>query len=237
MTNGLDALLVTKGADGLLDVGVPAYSCAHKSHRYQLESFRSLISAQPDGQLLVQSADIEQENLCQRFHRHGNVARHLGETCGGKAVVFGFRFRWQHAGLLHHRMKPDLDKVRLRQLPFLQPQHVDEVFASRRKRAVAFAVIRSQFGHTCEPTEVILKQRPAQALRRQLAAERRAASSSSITPSPPSDGGEGRGEEVRFYWLPLLGPLPTRSSRGEDGELDAALRRSAELAGRWNWGV
>src|SRR5260370_40393077 len=27
----------------------------------------------------------------------------------------------------------------------------------------------------------------------------RAASSSSISPSPPSDGGEGRGEEVRFY--------------------------------------
>src|SRR2546427_4635021 len=88
-------------------------------------------------------------------------------------------------------------------------------------------------------------------------------------PSPPSDGGEGWGEEARFYWFPLssvlsplvprgermegciklldfslssigwrrglgrggsfllvsplLGPLPTRSSRGEDGELDAAL--------------
>src|SRR2546425_1185381 len=70
-------------------------------------------------------------------------------------------------------MKPDLDKVRLRRFPFLQPQHVDEVFASRRKRAVAFAVIRSQFGHTCGPTEIILKQRPAKALRRQLAAERR----------------------------------------------------------------
>src|SRR5258708_36018207 len=88
MTNGLDALLVTKGADGLLDVGVPAYSCAHKSHRYQLESFRSLISAQPDGQLLVQSADIEQENLCQRFHRHRNVPRYLGESSSGKVVGF-----------------------------------------------------------------------------------------------------------------------------------------------------
>src|SRR6266852_1438221 len=49
----------------------------------------------------------------------------------------------------------------------------------------------------------------------------RAASSSWNSPSPPSDGGEGWGEEVRFY-SPLLGPLPTRSSRGEDGELDAA---------------
>src|SRR5258708_18061013 len=47
----------------------------------------------------------------------------------------------------------------------------------------------------------------------------RAASSS---PSPPSDGGEGRGEEVRFYWFPLSSVLPPRSSRGEDGELDAA---------------
>src|SRR6266849_4454716 len=50
----------------------------------------------------------------------------------------------------------------------------------------------------------------------------RAASSSSISPSPPSDGGEGWGEEARFY-SPLLGPLPTRSSRGEDGELDFSL--------------
>ena len=36
------------------------------------------------------------------------------------------------------------------------------------------------------------------------------------TPSPPSDGGEGRGEEVRSKNAPLLNPLPTRSSRGEE---------------------
>src|SRR2546422_1792896 len=35
----------------------------------------------------------------------------------------------------------------------------------------------------------------------------RAASSSSISPSPPSDGGEGWGEEVRFYWFPLSSVL------------------------------
>ncbi len=28
---------------------------------------------------------------------------------------------------------------------------------------------------------------------------------------------------MRFYWFPLSSVLPTRSSRGEDGELDAAL--------------
>ena len=39
------------------------------------------------------------------------------------------------------------------------------------------------------------------------------------SPSPPSDGGEGRGEEARFHWAPLLGPLPTRSSRGEEESL------------------
>jgi hypothetical protein len=44
-----------------------------------------------------------------------------------------------------------------------------------------------------------------------------------IPPSPPSDGGEGWGEEVRCYWFPLSSVLPTRSSRGEDGELDPAL--------------
>src|SRR5258708_31632163 len=38
----------------------------------------------------------------------------------------------------------------------------------------------------------------------------------------PWDGGEGWGEEVRFYWFPLSSVLPPRSSRGEDGELDAA---------------
>ena len=36
------------------------------------------------------------------------------------------------------------------------------------------------------------------------------------TPSPPSDGGEGRGEEARFCFAPLLGPLHTPSSRGEE---------------------
>src|SRR5712692_1950124 len=52
----------------------------------------------------------------------------------------------------------------------------------------------------------------------------RAASSSSISPSPPSDGGEGGERRCVCIGFPLLGPLPTRSSRGEDGELDAALR-------------
>src|SRR6266852_5000338 len=36
--------------------------------------------------------------------------------------------------------------------------------------------------------------------------------------------GLGRGGGFLLV-APLLGPLPTRSSRGEDGELDAALRR------------
>src|SRR5713226_8920223 len=46
----------------------------------------------------------------------------------------------------------------------------------------------------------------------------RAASSSWISPSPPSDGGEGWGEEVRFYWFPLssvLSPLVPREERME----------------------
>src|SRR5713226_6963318 len=37
-------------------------------------------------------------------------------------------------------------------------------------------------------------------------------------PSPPSDGGEGWGEEVRFYWFPLssvLSPLVPRGERME----------------------
>ena len=38
--------------------------------------------------------------------------------------------------------------------------------------------------------------------------------------SSDGGGGEGRGEELHFYWV---SPLPARSSRGEDGELDAAL--------------
>src|SRR5229473_6754472 len=47
---------------------------------------------------------------------------------------------------------------------------------------------------------------------------RRAASSPSISPSPPSDGGEGWGEEVRFYCFPLssvLSPLVPRGERME----------------------
>src|SRR5258708_6453210 len=46
----------------------------------------------------------------------------------------------------------------------------------------------------------------------------RTASSSWISPSPPSDGGEGWGEEVRFYWFPLssvLSPLVPRGERME----------------------
>src|SRR5258708_12837945 len=43
----------------------------------------------------------------------------------------------------------------------------------------------------------------------------RAASSFSISPSPPSDGGEGRGEEVRFYWFPLSSVLSPLVPRGE----------------------
>ncbi len=56
-----------------------------------------------------------------------------------------------------------------------------------------------------------------------FASNTRVASSSSISPSPPSDGG-GLGRGGAFFLVsPLLGPLPTRSSRGEDGEPDAAL--------------
>src|SRR6266851_4995962 len=46
----------------------------------------------------------------------------------------------------------------------------------------------------------------------------RVASSSWISPSPPSDGGEGWGEEGRFYWFPLssvLSPLVPRGERME----------------------
>src|SRR5713101_2148969 len=49
--------------------------------------------------------------------------------------------------------------------------------------------------------------------------EPRAASSSSISPSPPSDGGEGWGEEELFYWFPLssvLSPLVPRGERMEN---------------------
>jgi len=39
-------------------------------------------------------------------------------------------------------------------------------------------------------------------------------------PSPPSDGGE----EARFYWFSLpLGPLPTRSSQGEECSVNEAM--------------
>src|SRR6266849_5559226 len=67
-------------------------------------------------------------------------------------------------------------------------------------------------------------------------ADPRAASSSSISPSPPSDGGEGWGEEVRFYWFPLssvLSPLVPRGERMEslmhpreigDGVIAACVR-------------
>jgi hypothetical protein len=43
----------------------------------------------------------------------------------------------------------------------------------------------------------------------------RAASSSWISPSPPSDGGEGWGEEERFYWFPLSPALSPLVPRGE----------------------
>src|SRR6266851_3309531 len=50
-------------------------------------------------------------------------------------------------------------------------------------------------------------------------ADPRAASCSSISLSPPPDGGEGWGEEVRFYWFPLssvLSPLVPRGERMEN---------------------
>src|SRR6266566_206646 len=62
---------------------------------------------------------------------------------------------------------------------------------------------------------------------------------SATTPSPPCNGGEGRGEEARFGFAPLLGPLPTPSSRGEEEKVSPNLYRtcatlhdcSADLAG------
>ena len=51
------------------------------------------------------------------------------------------------------------------------------------------------------------------------------------TPSPPSDGGEGRGEEARLSQpqsAPLLGPLPTPSSRGEEGDGFGKFARAAK---------
>src|SRR5207245_5414494 len=44
--------------------------------------------------------------------------------------------------------------------------------------------------------------------------ETRVASGSAISPSPPSDGGEGRGEEARFYWFPLSSVLSPLVPRG-----------------------
>jgi hypothetical protein len=46
----------------------------------------------------------------------------------------------------------------------------------------------------------------------------RAASSSSISPSPPSDGGEGRGEEVGSHGFPLTSVLSPLVPRGERKE-------------------
>src|SRR6266446_4685402 len=66
----------------------------------------------------------------------------------------------------------------------------------------------------------------------------RAASSSWISPSPPSDGGEGWGEEVRFYWFPLssvLSPLVPRGERMESLMQPRALSSAAWLAGRETW--
>src|SRR5207245_692388 len=44
--------------------------------------------------------------------------------------------------------------------------------------------------------------------------------------------GLGRGGAFLLV-SPLLGPLPTRSSRGEDGELDAALRAATAVRVSW----
>jgi len=46
---------------------------------------------------------------------------------------------------------------------------------------------------------------------------------------PPSDGGEGWSEEVRLSWFPLPGPLPTCSSRGEEGDLATVLGDTSQL--------
>src|SRR6266516_3365287 len=53
-----------------------------------------------------------------------------------------------------------------------------------------------------------------------------------ILPLLPTKGGEGRGEEGRFYLdSPLPNPLPTRSSRGEGGD----PKRQRRLI-QWQWG-
>ena len=48
----------------------------------------------------------------------------------------------------------------------------------------------------------------------------------SLTPSPASDGAEGRGEEAVSKAAPLLNPLPTRSSQGEEGVALEQKRRA-----------
>src|SRR6266436_5784737 len=46
--------------------------------------------------------------------------------------------------------------------------------------------------------------------------------------SSDGGGGEGRGEESRFYWIsPLPNPLPARSSRGEGGDEAPPAPRAA----------
>ena len=48
----------------------------------------------------------------------------------------------------------------------------------------------------------------------------------------PAKGGEGRGEEGRLCWVtPLLDPLPTRSSRGEEEDQMASFYLI-----QWQWG-
>jgi hypothetical protein len=64
-----------------------------------------------------------------------------------------------------------------------------------------------------------------------LVGSQRGKAGAEATPSPPSDGGEGRGEEARwFLWIaPLLGPLPIPSSLGEEGNL-RKLRKLSWIA-------
>jgi hypothetical protein len=55
------------------------------------------------------------------------------------------------------------------------------------------------------------------------------------SPSPPSDGGEGRGEEARSISArnaPLLDPLPTPASRGEEVTALSTLERYVRNGGR-----
>src|SRR5712692_9786004 len=64
--------------------------------------------------------------------------------------------------------------------------------------------------------------------------ETRAASSSAISPSPPSDGGEGWGEEVRFYWFPLSSVLSPLVPRGE--RMESLISPSPPSDGGEGWG-